>query len=54
MSRNKSNSIKIKGVGTKRSTSFLGMVCGVLAAVAYGPNPLGALKLYATVSAWHG
>ena len=47
MSRNKSNSIKIKGVGTKRSTSFLGMVCGVLAAVAYGTNPLGALKLYA-------
>ena len=33
--------------GLKRSTRAWGMVCGVLAAVCYGTNPLGALKLYA-------
>ena len=25
---------------------FLGTLCGILAAVCYGTNPLGALKLY--------
>lgn len=33
--------------GLKRSTRAWGMMCGVLAAVCYGTNPLGALKLYA-------
>lgn len=27
--------------------TFLGLVCGILAAVSYGTNPLGALNLYA-------
>lgn len=30
----------------KASVSFFGMLCGILAAVCYGTNPLGALKLY--------
>ncbi|MBR1834200.1 MAG: EamA family transporter [Bacteroidales bacterium] len=30
-----------------KSKRALGMLCGVLAAVCYGTNPLGALKLYA-------
>lgn len=36
-----------KEVAGKPSTSFFGMLCGILAAVCYGTNPLGALKLYA-------
>ena len=31
---------------SKTSVSFFGMLCGILAAVCYGTNPLGALKLY--------
>ena len=31
----------------RRSTTFFGTLCGILAAVCYGTNPLGALKLYA-------
>jgi len=31
----------------KKSTKVFGTVCGILAAVCYGTNPLGALKLYA-------
>lgn len=31
---------------SKTSASFFGMLCGILAAVCYGTNPLGALKLY--------
>ena len=30
-----------------RSKKFIGSVCGILAAVCYGTNPLGALNLYA-------
>lgn len=30
-----------------RDKKFIGTVCGIAAAVAYGTNPLGALKLYA-------
>ena len=30
-----------------RDKKFIGTVCGIVAAVAYGTNPLGALKLYA-------
>ena len=47
MSHNTGNSNNKKGVGIKKSASFFGMLCGILAAVAYGTNPLGALKLYA-------
>lgn len=36
--------LKIKETKSKRAW---GMLCGVLAAVCYGTNPLGALKLYA-------
>lgn len=36
-----------KHLGRKRSAAFFGTVCGILAAVCYGTNPLGALKLYA-------
>lgn len=36
--------LQIKGVKSKKGW---GMLCGVLAAVCYGTNPLGALKLYA-------
>lgn len=32
--------------GGRKSASFFGIVCGVLAAVCYGTNPLGALSLY--------
>jgi len=38
---------KSKKVAGKTSTTFFGAVCGILAAVCYGTNPLGALKLYA-------
>ncbi len=31
----------------KKSSKVFGIVCGILAAVCYGTNPLGALKLYA-------
>ena len=33
-------------LGTQRRRTAFGMLCGVLAAVCYGTNPLGALKLY--------
>ena len=36
--------MKIQG---KKSLRAWGMVCGIVAAVCYGTNPLGALKLYA-------
>ena len=36
--------MKIQG---KKSSRAWGMVCGIVAAVCYGTNPLGALKLYA-------
>lgn len=38
--------IKTKEAAGKTSASFFGMICGILAAVCYGTNPLGALKLY--------
>lgn len=41
------NIITKKEAGGKTSASFFGMLCGILAAVCYGTNPLGALKLYA-------
>lgn len=31
----------------KKSSTIFGTLCGILAAVCYGTNPLGALKLYA-------
>ena len=31
----------------KKSAKVFGTICGILAAVCYGTNPLGALKLYA-------
>ncbi len=31
----------------KKSSKVFGTICGILAAVCYGTNPLGALKLYA-------
>lgn len=31
----------------KKSSTVFGTLCGILAAVCYGTNPLGALKLYA-------
>ena len=33
--------------GFTRSSRFFGLLCGILSAVCYGTNPLGALKLYA-------
>ncbi len=36
---------RVNRVNQKRK--FLGIICGILAAVCYGTNPLGALKLYA-------
>lgn len=36
-----------KPLSMKKSSRFFGTLCGILAAVCYGTNPLGALKLYA-------
>ena len=47
MSQNKKHSIGKIGGKAKMSTSFFGVFCGIMAAVCYGTNPLGALKLYA-------
>lgn len=35
-----------KEAAGKTTASFFGIICGILAAVCYGTNPLGALKLY--------
>ena len=37
----------LSNIPHRRSTTAFGMLCGILAAVCYGTNPLGALKLYA-------
>lgn len=37
----------MKKIQGKKSLRAWGMVCGIVAAVCYGTNPLGALKLYA-------
>lgn len=47
MSQNIKHSIGKIGGKAKMSTSFFGVFCGIMAAVCYGTNPLGALKLYA-------
>ena len=47
MSHNTGNNSKRLRAGGKMSASFFGIFCGIMAAVCYGTNPLGALKLYA-------
>ncbi len=47
MSHNTSNNSKPLRTRGKVSASFFGIFCGIMAAVCYGTNPLGALKLYA-------
>lgn len=38
--------MELKTTNNKKRSSFIGILCGIMAAICYGTNPLGALKLY--------